>query len=497
MGEDRTRLLEEMYVSSPDALIVVGPDGVIQVAGSATEAIFGYRADELEGQSVEILLPDHVRALHRVYRATYASAPEGRAMGVGRELYGRHKDGTIFPVDVSLAPTVVDGKAWFGAFVRDATERKRGEDVLRFVNEISRSVISGEPTPELLQRTSRAARALVGAAAAWISVRAGEDMLVAAADGHAAELLDGATVPMDKSLAARAMMRQEMVTVPDMAVEPEVMGEARVAGFGAGLYVPMSAEEGAMGSLVLARGRGEEDFDQSERATAQVFASAAALVLTLGTARRSLERMRLTAEHERIARDLHDTVIQRLFGLGMRLQAAERLADGPVAERIRSTVDAIDEVIREIRETIFDLNRPEGIETSSLRIRFRELVAEAAETLGFRPRTVFRGPVDAAVPDELVSTLIAVLRESLSNVSRHARATSADVILAVADGWVILSVADDGVGLDGQPAAGHGLANLEARALELDGDFSTSPRQPSGTLLQWRVPVKGSLEGGN
>src|SRR5579872_4431722 len=161
MGEDRTRLLEEMYGSSPDALIVVGPDGVIEVAGPATESIFGYRPEELEGRSVETLLPDNVRALHRVYRATYASAPEGRAMGVGRELYGRHKDGTIFPVDVSLVPTVVDGKAWFGAFVRDATERKRGEDVLRFVNEISRSVISGEPTPELLQRTARAARALV------------------------------------------------------------------------------------------------------------------------------------------------------------------------------------------------------------------------------------------------------------------------------------------------------------------------------------------------
>ena len=497
MGDDRTRLLEEMYSSSPDALIVVGPDGAIRVAGPATEAIFGYRPDEIEGQSVETLLPDNVRALHRVYRATYASAPEGRAMGVGRELYGRHKDGTIFPVDVSLVPTVVDGKAWFGAFVRDATERKRGEDILRFVNEISRSVISGEPTPELLQRTSRAARALVGAAAAWISVRAGEDMLVAAADGHAAELLDGATSPMERSLAARAMMRQEMVTVPDMAVEPEVMGEARVAGFGPGLYVPMSAEEGAIGSLVLARGRGQPDFAYPERAAAQVFASAAALVLTLGAARRSLERMRITSEHERIARDLHDTVIQRLFGLGMRLQAAERLAEGPVAERIRSTVDAIDEVIREIRETIFDLNRPEGIETSSLRVRFRELVSDSTETLGFRPRTVFRGPVDAAVPDELVSTLIAVLRESLSNVSRHARATGVDVVLGVAEGWVTLSVSDDGVGVDGRPAAGHGLANLEARALELGGEFSLSPRQPSGTLLQWRVPFKGSQEGGN
>lgn len=247
-----------------------------------------------------------------------------------------------------------------------------------------------------------------------------------------------------------------------------------------------------MGSLVLARSHSEPTFEPAERIAAQVFASAAAIVLALGSARESLDRMRLAAEHERIARDLHDTVIQRLFGLGMRLQAAERQADEPVAERIRATVDSIDEVIREIRETIFDLNRPEGQDASTLRARIREVVSEATETLGFRPRVAFRGPVDSAVPEHLVIHLVAVLREALSNVGRHASARGADVVISVSDGEVILTVADDGVGVSGQPAAGHGLGNMKTRAAQLGGECLVTRRHPTGTLVMWRVPMSGA-----
>ena len=489
MGVDRTRLLEEMFESSPDALVVVSPEGVIEVAGAGVEEVFGYRPDEVEGQPIEMLLPDSVRAVHRVYRATYAAEPEKRPMGVGRELYGRHRDGSVRPVDISVVPTVLDGRQYFGAFVRDATERKRGEDVFRFVNDLSLGVITGEATGELLARTAAGARSLVGAAAAWISVRDGDVMVVAAADGESAEQLEGASLEVEKSLAAKAMFDQRMVTVDDMGTDEQVMHEARAAGFGAGLYLPMHAQEGPMGSLVLARFRAAPPFGQSERIAAQVFASAAAIVLALGTARDSLDRMRLAAEHERIARDLHDTVIQRLFGLGMRLQAAERLAEEPVAERIRATVDSIDEVIREIRETIFDLNRPEGQDVTTVRARIREVVSEATETLGFRPRLAFRGPVDSGVPDQLVVHLVAVLREALSNVGRHAAAHGVDIVVSVADGQAALSVADDGLGITGQPAAGHGLGNMETRATQLGGECTIARRQPAGTLVLWRVPL--------
>jgi PAS domain S-box-containing protein len=490
MGEDRTRLLEQMFQASPDALIVVGPDGLIEVAGPSTDTIFGYRPEELEGRPLDVLLPEGSRSVHRGHVAMYAKAPGVRPMGLGRELYGRHKNGSVFPIDVSLVPTVVDGRPRFGAFVRDARERRMREDVLRFVNEISRVVIAGEPTADLLARTARAARSLVGAVASWVSVRAGDQMLVAAAEGESSSVLEGATVPVEISLAAKVVQSNEIAVIDDMAADPNVLLEARAAGFGPGLYIPMHAEDGPIGALVLARSHGEDRFNAAERSAAQVFASAAAIVLALGSARSAVDRMRIAAEHERIARDLHDTVIQRLFGLGMRLQAAERMAEGTVAERIRDTVDAIDEVIREIRETIFDLNRPDGTEVSTLRSRFRDVIGEAAETLGFRPRVAFRGPVDSAVPDELLVHLIAVLRESLSNVSRHAKATAVDVVVSVSEGVVSLNVGDDGVGFPGHPAAGHGLANMTARATELGGRCAITRRHPSGTLVQWEVPLQ-------
>jgi signal transduction histidine kinase len=196
----------------------------------------------------------------------------------------------------------------------------------------------------------------------------------------------------------------------------------------------------------------------------------------------------MTSEQERIARDLHDTVIQRLFALGMRLQAAERLADGAVAERIGGAVDAIDQVIREIRETIFDLNRPDS-SGPNLRQLVRSVAAESTEQLGFAPRLAFRGPVEAAVGDELAQHLVMVLREALSNVARHAQASNVDVVLIAADGSVTMSVADDGIGMPEGLSAGHGMENMRARARELGGELLVSGRSPSGTLLRWQVPI--------
>lgn len=492
--EDRGRLLEEMLLSSPDALVVVGGGGTIEFASPAAETLFGYEPEELVGRPIETLIPLEFHEVHRHHRSLYAEAPEGRPMGIGLDLKGQHRDGSVFPVDVSLVPVGSGPTLRVGAFVRDATERRRGEDLLRFVNEISRGVISGEPVPDLLHLTARRARVLVGAAAAWISVESvrRDKILVAAADGVGAEGLRGASVPAVNSLAARAMLRNETVIVPDMAGDPAVVAEARAAGFGPGMYIPMQAEDAPVGTLILARSHGGEDFGAAEVSAAQVFASAAAITLALGRAREAIEEMRISSEHERIARDLHDTVIQRLFGLGMRLQAAERLAEGVVAERIRSTVDSIDEVIREIRQTIFDLNRPASIAgDTSVRDGLETVVEAVAADLGLAPRLAFRGPVESAVGESLLVQLQAVLREALSNVARHARAAAVDVVLTVADGYVSLSVADDGAGIPDHPAAGHGLANMASRAEKLGGRMQVSGRTPSGTVVDWRVPYSG------
>ena len=153
-------------------------------------------------------------------------------------------------------------------------------------------------------------------------------------------------------------------------------------------------------------------------------------------------------------------------------------------------MQAIDEVIREIRETIFDLNRPPGADFD-VRQRVRAVAGEVGAEVGFTPRITFRGPVEAAVSDEMISHLLAVLREALTNVGRHARASTVDVVVAATAETVTLSVADDGIGPSSGPSAGHGLANMADRAAELGGELTISSRRPKGTLLLWTVPTGG------
>lgn len=482
-------VLEEFLHASPDALVVVDEEGVIEATSNAVLDLFGYTPEELSGQPVEVLIPAASRRRHAGYRSSYGEHPEVRPMGVGLDLMALRKDGSEFPVDVSLVPSRSGSGLKVGAFVRDATVRRRNEDLLRFVNDISHHALAGSVTEDLLGLAARRARMLVGAVAAWIAIpSSGDTITVAAADGPMAETFLDVTLPIATSLAGQVMTGAGTLSVENLSTHPAVMKRARDAGLGAGLYIPMLAEHGPIGALVVARDHGEQQFSSTEVGIAEIFASAVGVVLALSTTRQALEDARVTAEHERIARDLHDTVIQRLFAIGMRLQASERLADGPVAERIGDTVETIDQVIREIRETIFDLNHPDR-DGADVRRAVRSVISEAAGHLGFSPRINFRGPIETAIGEELCAQMIPVLREALANVGRHARASSADVLLTVSDGYVTLSVADDGVGITNQPTAGNGTFNMRDRAEKLGGELTISRRKPSGTLLQWRVPV--------
>lgn len=468
---------------------MVDETGTVQAASDAVIEVFGYQPDELVGQPVEMLVPAASRSRHVGYRSSYTDHPEMRPMGVGLRLVGVRKDGTELPVDVSLVPSHSGGGLRVGAFVRDATLRRREEDLLRFVNEISRDALGGSTSTELYRLAAGQARTLVGAVASWIVVPAGREYVsVAAAAGPGTEAFTDVAIPLDESLSGQVMAGSGTLTIDDVTANPLVMAPAREAGLGPGLFIPMQAEHRPIGVLVVARGQGEVPFSAADVGIAEIFGSATAVVLALGQARLALEDARVTSEHERIARDLHDTVIQRLFAIGMRLQAAERLADRPIAERIGDTVENIDEVIREIRETIFDLNHPDR-SGQGLRSEVRTVAAEAAQHLGFAPRINFRGAVEAAADESVCAQLIPVLREALANVSRHARASSADILISLEDGHLSLSVADDGVGVSEGPSAGHGTDNMRERAEKLGGEFSIRRRDPRGTVVRWTVPL--------
>jgi PAS domain S-box-containing protein len=203
------------------------------------------------------------------------------------------------------------------------------------------------------------------------------------------------------------------------------------------------------------------------------------------------ERAVLAEDHERIARDLHDTVIQRLFASGLTLQAvATRLPDD-VRSRLLDIIDDHDRIIREIRTAIFGLTATRAV-TGEVRAAVLEVVDEAARPLGFRPSVRLDGVLDGAVDDEVANHLVAVLREALSNTARHSHATRVDVDVRHDAGVLTLVVSDNGVGIGHGGPAGSGLRNMNERAVGLGGVCSVTPAVTGGTVVTWTVPARAA-----
>lgn len=205
----------------------------------------------------------------------------------------------------------------------------------------------------------------------------------------------------------------------------------------------------------------------------------------LSAARR---RQTLAEEDERIARDLHDTVIQELFAVGMSLQAVQGEAQpARVAERIGRAVDSLDETIRQIRSTIFGLHS--GGRERNITSDLQQLVTSLTLTLGFEPAMTLIGPIDQALPPAIAAHVLPTVREGLTNIARHASASRAEVRVQLVDHELRVEVRDDGVGISDAPERSSGLANLARRAAELGGSLLVRRNGEKGTVLEWRVPV--------
>ncbi|MDG4837584.1 GAF domain-containing sensor histidine kinase [Micromonospora sp. WMMD967] len=257
---------------------------------------------------------------------------------------------------------------------------------------------------------------------------------------------------------------------------------------GPAVISPLATAETLHGVLVVAH-RPDRGAVSSEDDVALLgsFAGQAALAMERARGQEERELLVVLEDRERIARDLHDVVIQRLFATGLQLQSAAPMMGRPeVAKRINTAVDDLDATIRDIRRTIFELRTPM---TAALRTEIREAIELAAESLGFKPHLEVNGPLDSAVPDAIRPDLTAVLREALSNTVRHAQATRVAVAVRVDAGRVSVTVTDDGVGCDPAAARG-GLVNLRERAEGHGGTFTIRPVEPHGTEVIWSVPLR-------
>lgn len=471
--------LETFLSLMPDAAIAVDAQGKVVAVNERAAAMFGYAAADMEGKAVEMFMPARFRYTHRRKRTAYNSNPHARPMGAGLDLRGRRSDGSEVPLDISLAPLKGESGLLVVAALRDITERKEDEERLRLqaraeavAAEIRLELLSEAPLETSLGLICTRAAELAGArAAALVSVGgSGTGLLASAGD-------KGTLTALAESLRTKRFLTEGTGTART----------ARLAGGLTVLAVPVPCAEGARvrrATLAVVLGEGQPALPERTQAVASL-AGQAVLALELATVRAERDRMAISAERERIARDLHDLVIQRLFGAGLRLQGALALIDNSsAASRVASTVDELDATIKEIRGAIFSL---EAAPSAGLESRVNEAIATASEALGFTPALSFRQPPGHEVPLEAELEAVAVLREALSNAARHARANKVEVNVEVGNELTI-QVIDDGVGV-GKPKRLSGIANARARAALLGGRLRLSAAKGGGTCFEWRVPL--------
>ncbi|WP_235583030.1 GAF domain-containing protein [Kitasatospora sp. Root107] len=359
--------------------------------------------------------------------------------------------------------------------------------------EVTSSLLSGSSEQEVLDLLVARAVEVAGADLAVIAspVPGAEELEVRIAVGLGERQHRGLVVPLEGSFVGAAARTGELVVSADVRKDPRITaGPPRWEGLGPAVAVPIgTAEHGLRGVLMLARAAGRPLFDADESVPLLGFAGQAAVAMELAERRRDSEQVALLQERDRIARDLHDLAIQRLFATGMTLQGATRFIDHPEAvDRVLRAIDDLDETSKTIRATIFGLRtRESGPAARGTRARVVEVVERAADVLGFMPALRMTGLLDVTVPPEFVDEALAVLQEALSNAARHAEATAVEVSVA-AGAELLLTVTDNGCGL---PAGGRrsGLANLADRAADLGGSFEARAGAEGGTELVWRVPL--------
>ncbi|GGY25116.1 GAF domain-containing sensor histidine kinase [Streptomyces djakartensis] len=375
-------------------------------------------------------------------------------------------------------------------------ESRLRERWLQVNAEVTHTLMSGAGQADVLRLIAERTREITASALGLVAmpVPGTETLVVELAIGREAEALNGMVLPVRGSLVGEAFDRRAPVTSPDASRDPRVSGgPPRFAELGPAVAVPIGSGDQVRGVALLARETGRLGFTDKEIEPLQVFAAQAAVAMELAERRQDAEQIALLEDRDRIARDLHDLAIQRLFATGMTLQSAGRFIqhDG-AAERVQRAVGELDETIKIIRSTIFGLrSRDDGTAASGLRARAVRAVGEAAPVLGFAPGLRMEGLLDTHVPGQTADHLVAVLTESLTNIARHAHADRADVVLETDGKQVRLTVTDNGVGI---PPAGRrsGLANMAERARKLGGGMETDSPEGKGTRLVWHAPVDPS-----
>jgi len=377
-------------------------------------------------------------------------------------------------------------------------EARRQQRWIQASAEVTTKLLSGSEPGEVLADITRQALQLSGADLAVLARpdEEGRHLIITHAEGNGAASALGVVLAVGQSLSGQVLATGESLTSADFAADERASKAARgaMSQIGPAVVFPLGAPGNVRGVLTVGRRHGAPPFSPAQADVVGTFAAQAGVALELAASRDDAELLVLYEDRDRIARDLHDLVIQRLYATGMSLEGTMPMITRPeVASRITNAVDAMDETIKDIRATIFALQARDSAAGPDLRADIFALVEEMTPMLGFDPSLRLGAGLGGEIRPEAAEQALATLREALSNAARHADASQVEVTVDVDDdGMLSVQVTDNGIGI---PADGRrsGLRNMAGRAEKLGGELRLGPADPGapkpGTRLEWRVPL--------
>jgi signal transduction histidine kinase len=365
------------------------------------------------------------------------------------------------------------------------------ERFLSASREVNSHLLGGGSSRDALQLIAKQARELSKADCALILLADGwppENVVIEAAAGAGAAEMMGVSVAAAEPLVAQMFDMRGAELIPDLAALVPNGWQTPGAEFGPALAVPLRAGNVVSGVLLAMRRQGGTRFAREYVPLLASFADQAAFALELAEKHLAQRKLDVHADRDRIAGDLHDHVIQRLFATGMSLQGTvRRISDPSARRRVSRAVEQLDETVREIRTSIFDLHTAGSSGADSVRRRMLNVVDELAADSDVKPHIRISGAVDTLVSDTVGTHAVAVLREAVSNALRHAHAGTI-IVTVEADADLIIDVVDDGIGIPAGVAR-SGLLGVENRASKCGGSARVVPGPDGGTRLTWRAPL--------
>lgn len=478
------RRFEALLESAPDAIVIVDAEGTIQIVNGEAERLFGYDRSELIGAPIEIVVPDRVRGLHAGHRRKYSESPRTRPMGVGLDLSARRKDGSEFPVEISLSPLLTDDGPLITSAVRDISERRRAELALSESERRFREFVEG--TDDLVVRVDPEGRFLYvnHTAQRIFGLPPTECVGLLALDFVHPE-------DRDRTEASFAQLTRERLV--SATIENRQVSRSGEVTRLLWTVNPRRDEQGALTSITsIARDISDRQrLEEAERRTIE-----ANLQLqtekTESELRREILRRSITAQEEerrRIARELHDETAQALTGLSLGLGRIEAAVDLEAArgEAKRLGEEVVD-TMRELRRITMDL-RPTTLDDLGLIVALEQLAEECQA--GPTTNVAFRhSGLQRRLSPTLETTIYRVVQEALGNATKHAKAGAIEVYLAEENGFVVAGVRDDGKGFEprARTSGGLGLGGMRERAGLVGGELEIESTPGTGTAVVLRVP---------